>query len=256
MSLSFDARGARLFEQITGQNIKKRLAIVLDNNVYSAPVIQDKISGGRAQITGRFTTDEARDLAIVLRAGALPAPVTIIEERTVGPSLGKDSIEKGFKSMIIGGLVVVIFMVIYYGLSGIIADLALVLNILIIMAGLAFFGATLTLPGIAGIILTIGMSVDANVLIFERVREEMRLGKPPRASIEGGYGKALITILDAQVTTLIAALVLFQFGTGPVRGFAVTVSIGIVAGLFTAIFGTRIVFDYLYVKRRMKRLSI
>lgn len=256
VSLSFDARGARLFEQITGQNIKKRLAIVLDNNIYSAPVIQDKISGGRAQITGRFTTDEARDLAIVLRAGALPAPVKIIEERTVGPSLGKDSIEKGFKSMIIGGLIVVIFMVIYYGLSGIIADLALVLNILIIMAGLAFFGATLTLPGIAGIILTIGMSVDANVLIFERVREEMRLGKTPRASIEGGYSKALITILDAQITTLIAALVLFQFGTGAVRGFAVTVSIGIVAGLFTAIFGTRIVFDYLYVKRRMKRLSI
>ena len=256
VSLSFDARGARLFEQITGQNIKKRLAIVLDKKVNSAPVIQDKISGGRAQITGRFTTDEARDLAIILRAGALPAPVKIIEERTVGPSLGKDSIEKGFKSMIIGGLVVIIFMVIYYGISGIIADFALLLNVILIMAGLAFFGATLTLPGIAGIILTIGMSVDANVLIFERVREELRLGKTPRASIEGGYGKALVTILDAQVTTLIAALVLFQFGTGPVRGFAVTVSIGIVASLFTAIFVTRIVFDYLYVQRRMKRLSI
>jgi preprotein translocase subunit SecD len=256
VSLSFDARGARLFEQITGQNIKKRLAIVLDKKVNSAPVIQDKISGGRAQITGRFTTDEARDLAIILRAGALPAPVKIIEERTVGPSLGKDSIEKGFKSMIIGGLVVILFMVIYYGISGIIADFALLLNVILIMAGLAFFGATLTLPGIAGIILTIGMSVDANVLIFERVREELRLGKTPRASIEGGYGKALVTILDAQVTTLIAALVLFQFGTGPVRGFAVTVSIGIVASLFTAIFVTRIVFDYLYVQRRMKRLSI
>ncbi|UCF86447.1 MAG: protein translocase subunit SecD [Desulfobacteraceae bacterium] len=256
VSLSFDARGARLFEQITGQNIKKRLAIVLDKKVNSAPVIQDKISGGRAQITGRFTTDEARDLAIILRAGALPAPVKIIEERTVGPSLGKDSIEKGFKSMIIGGLVVILFMVIYYGISGIIADFALLLNVILIMAGLAFFGATLTLPGIAGIILTIGMSVDANVLIFERVREELRLGKTPRASIEGGYGKALVTILDAQVTTLIAALVLFQFGTGPVRGFAVTVSIGIVASLFTAIFVTRIVFDYLYVLRRMKRLSI
>jgi preprotein translocase subunit SecD len=243
VSLSFDARGARLFEQITGQNIKKRLAIVLDKKVNSAPVIQDKISGGKAQITGRFTTDEARDLAIILRAGALPAPVKIIEDRTVGPSLGKDSIEKGFKSMIIGGLVVVIFMVVYYGISGIITDLALLFNIVIIMAGLAFFGATLTLPGIAGIILTIGMSVDANVLIFERIREELRLGKTARASIEGGYGKALVTILDAQVTTLIAALVLFQFGTGPVRGFAVTVSIGIIGSLFTAIFVTRIIFD-------------
>ncbi|MDY6972599.1 MAG: protein translocase subunit SecD, partial [Thermodesulfobacteriota bacterium] len=256
VSLSFDAIGARLFEQITGQNKKKRLAIVLDNKVNSAPVIQDRISGGKAQITGRYTMEEARDLAIVLRAGALPAPVKIIEERTVGPSLGKDSIEKGFKSMLIGGVIVIIFMVIYYSLSGFIADLALLLNILFVMAGLAFFGATLTLPGIAGIILTIGMSVDANVLIFERIREEMMMGKTARTSIEGGYGKALVTILDAQVTTLIAALVLFQFGTGPVRGFAVTLSIGIVASLFTAIFITRILFDYLYVQRRMKRISI
>jgi preprotein translocase subunit SecD len=256
VSLSFDARGARLFEQVTGDNVKKRLAIVLDNKVNSAPVIQDKISGGKAQITGRYTTDEARDLAIVLRAGALPAPVKIIEERTVGPSLGKDSIEKGFKSVLIGGAIVILFMAIYYGLSGIIADLALLLNVVFIMAGLAFFGATLTLPGIAGIILTIGMSVDANVLIFERIREELRLGKTPRAAIEGGYSKALVTILDAQVTTLIAALVLFQFGTGPVRGFAVTLSIGIVASLFTAIFVTRIVFDYFYVQRNVKKISI
>ena len=256
VSLSFDSRGARLFEQVTGQNIKKRLAIVLDNRVNSAPVIQDKISGGQAQISGRYSTNEARDLAIVLRAGALPAPVKIIEERTVGPSLGKDSIEKGFKSMLIGGAIVIVFMVIYYGLSGIIADIALLLNILFIMAGLAFFGATLTLPGIAGIILTIGMSVDANVLVFERIREELRLGKTPRASIEGGYGKALVTILDAQVTTLIAALVLFQFGTGPVKGFAVTLSIGIIASLFTAIFVTRIIFDYLYVQRKMKKIRI
>ncbi len=256
VALSFDARGARLFEQITGQNIKKRLAIVLDNRVNSAPVIQDRISGGRAQITGRFTMEEAKDLAIVLRAGALPAPVKIIEERTVGPSLGKDSIEKGFKSMLIGGAVVILFMIVYYGLSGAIADCALLLNILFIMAGLAFFGATLTLPGIAGIILTIGMAVDANVLIFERIREELRVGKTPRASIEAGYAKALVTILDAQVTTLIAALVLFQFGTGPVKGFAVTLSIGIIASLFTAIFVTRIVFDYLFVVKRMKRLSI
>ncbi len=256
VSLSFDARGARLFEQITGQNIKKRLAIVLDGKVNSAPVIQDKISGGKAQITGRFTMEEARDLAIVLRAGALPAPVKILEERTVGPSLGRDSIQKGLKSMLIGGLVVVAFMMIYYGLSGLIADLALLLNIVFIAGGLAFFGATLTLPGIAGVILTIGMAVDANVLIFERIREELRLGKPPRASIDGGYSKALVTILDANVTTLIAALVLFQFGTGPVRGFAVTLSIGIVASLFTAIFVTRIIFDYLYVHKRIKKVSI
>jgi len=256
VSLSFNSRGAKLFERVTGENINKRLAIVLDKKVNSAPVIQSKIGGGRAIITGRFTMDDARDLAIVLRAGALPAPVKIIEERTVGPSLGKDSIEKGRKSMIIGGVFVIIFMIIYYGLSGIIADLALALNILFIMAGLAFFGATLTLPGIAGIILTIGMAVDANVLIFERIREEQRLGKTPRAAIEGGYGKAFMTILDANVTTLIAALVLFQFGTGPVRGFAVTLSIGIICSFFTAIFVTRIIFDYLYVKRKMKKVSI
>ncbi|MBW1667591.1 MAG: protein translocase subunit SecD [Deltaproteobacteria bacterium] len=256
VSLSFDARGARLFERITGENIGKRLAIVLDNNVYSAPVIRDKIAGGRAQITGRFTMDEARDLSIVLRAGALPAPVKILEERTVGPSLGKDSINKGFKSTIIGGIVVVAFMAIYYGLSGLFADLALVLNMLFIMAGLAFFGATLTLPGIAGIILTIGMSVDANVLIFERIREELRVGKPPRAAIEAGYGRAMVTILDANVTTFIAALVLFQFGTGPVKGFAVTLSIGIVASFVTAVFVTRIIFDYLFLYRRWKKISI
>jgi preprotein translocase subunit SecD len=256
VSLTFDSRGARLFEHITGENIKKRLAIVLDNKVYSAPVIQDKIAGGRAQITGRFAMDEARDLAIVLRAGALPAPVKIMEERTVGPSLGKESIEEGFRSAIIGGLAVIFFMAVYYGFSGVIADVALILNIVLIGSGLAFFGATLTLPGIAGVVLTIGMSVDANVLIFERIREELRLGKTPRASIEGGYGKALVTILDANVTTLIAALVLFQFGTGPVRGFAVTLSIGIIASLFTAIFVTRVIFDYFYVHKRIKRISI
>jgi preprotein translocase subunit SecD len=256
VSLSFDARGARLFERITEANVGKRLAIVLDNNVYSAPVIQEVISGGKAQITGRFTMEEARDLAIVLRAGALPAPVKILEERTVGPSLGKDSINKGFKSMIIGGVIVLFFVMVYYGLAGAIADMALLLNILFIMSGLALFGATLTLPGIAGMILTIGMAVDANVLIFERIREELRLGKPPRAAIEGGYSKAIVTILDANVTTFIAALVLFQFGTGPVRGFAVTLSIGIVASFVTAVFMTRIVFDYLYVQKRRSRISI
>jgi len=200
--------------------------------------------------------EEARDLAIVLRAGSLPAPVKILEERTVGPSLGKDSIEKGFKSVVIGGIVVIAFMVLYYGFSGLIADVALILNILFIMAGLAFFNATLTLPGIAGIILTIGMCVDANVLIFERIREELRLGKPPRASIEGGYKKAIVTILDANVTTFIAALVLFQFGTGAIRGFAVTLSIGIVGSFITAVFMTRVIFDYLFGPRKWKKLSI
>jgi preprotein translocase subunit SecD len=256
VSLSFDSRGARLFGQITGANIKKRLAIVLDGVVNSAPVIQDKITGGRAQITGRFTMEESRDLAIVLRAGALPAPVKIIEERTVGPSLGKDSITKGLKSMMIGGIVVILFMVFYYKFAGLLADLALLLNIIFIAAGLAFFGATLTLPGIAGIILIIGMAIDANVLIFERIREELRLGKTPRAAVDSGYSKALVTILDANITTLIAALVLFQFGTGPVKGFAVTLSIGIIASLFTAIFITRVIFDYFIIERGMKKVSI
>ena len=256
VSLSFNARGARLFERITGENVEKRLAIVLDDHVYSAPVIRDRISGGKAQIEGRFNMDEAKDLAIVLRAGSLPAPVNILEERTVGPSLGRDSIEKGFQSMIVGGVVVIVFMIVYYGLSGVIANMALLLNIVFIMAGLASLKATLTLPGIAGIILTIGMAVDANVLIFEQIREELRLGKPPRAAIEGGYAKALVTILDANVTTFIAALVLLQFGTGPVKGFAVTLGIGIVASFFTAVFVTRIIFDFLFIHRKWKKISI
>jgi preprotein translocase subunit SecD len=200
--------------------------------------------------------EDARDLAIVLRAGSLPADINFLEERTVGPSLGKDSINKGFKSMVIGGIIVIIFMVIYYGLSGVTADIALLLNIIFIMAGLAGFGATLTLPGIAGIILTIGMAVDANVLIFERIREELKLGKTPRTAIESGYSKAIVTILDANVTTFIAALVLFQFGTGPVKGFAVTLSIGIVASFITAVFITRVVFDYLFHRLNWKKLSI
>jgi preprotein translocase subunit SecD len=256
VSLSFDSKGARLFERITEANVHKRLAIVLDGNVYSAPEIQEKIGGGRAQITGRFTMEEARDLAIALRAGALPAPVEILEERTVGPSLGQDSIEQGINSIIVGLILVLAFMVIYYRVSGVIADVAVILNVLLIMGALAAFRATLTLPGIAGIILTIGMSVDANVLIFERIREEIRLGKSPRAAVDGGFGKAMLTILDANVTTLIAALVLFQFGTGPIRGFAVTLSVGIVASLFTAIFVSRLIFDYLLVQLKMRQVSV
>jgi preprotein translocase subunit SecD len=256
VSLTFDARGARTFETVTGENIGKRLAIVLDNNVYSAPVIRDRIAGGRAQITGRFTMDEAKDLAIVLRAGALPAPVNILQEMTVGPSLGQDSINEGMKAALVGGLAVILFMAVYYGLSGVIADFAVLLNIFFIMAGLAALGATLTLPGIAGIILTIGMAVDANVLIFERIREELRLGKPMRAAIDAGFSRATVTIIDSNLTTLITALVLFQFGTGTVKGFAVTLSIGLIANFYTGVHMTRIIFDYLYVERRWAKISI
>ena len=256
VSIDFDKKGGRDFARITGANVKKRLAIVLDNKVYSAPVIQEKITGGEARITGNFTTEEARDLAIALRAGALPAPVNILEERTVGPSLGADSINKGLTSVCVGGILVLMFMIIYYRGSGIVADFALILNIILIAGGLAFFQATLTLPGIAGIILTIGMAVDANVLIFERIREEMNLGKTPRAAVDAGYDRATLTILDANVTTLIAALVLFQFGTGPVRGFAVTLSLGVLSSLFTSLILTRLIFDYFLIKRKIRSISI
>jgi preprotein translocase subunit SecD len=256
VSINFDKKGARIFERITADNVNNRLAIVLDGSVYSAPVIQEKIAGGQARITGRFTTEEARDLAIVLRAGALPAPVNILEERTVGPSLGADSIRKGLISMIIGGSLVIVFMIIYYKMAGLIADIALFLNILLIAAGLSGFGATLTLPGIAAIILTIGMAVDANVIIFERVKEELALGRTPRAAVDAGYDRATLTILDANVTTLIAAVVLFQFGTGPVKGFAVALSLGVVASMFTALIVSRLIFDYVLMNRKVKTLSI
>lgn len=256
VSLKFNAQGARDFERITGENIKRRLAIVLDGVVHSAPVIEDRIAGGRAVITGAFTDAEASDLAIVLRAGALPAPVNILEERTVGPSLGRDSIEMGIWSIILGGALVVVFMIAYYKLSGIIANVALFINIILILGVLAAFKATLTLPGLAGIVLVIGMAVDANVLIFERIREELGLGKPPRSAIETGYAKAFLTILDTNITTLIAALFLFQFGTGPVKGFAVTLSVGIVASMFTAVFITRIIYDFFVWNRQVRSISI
>ncbi len=256
VSIKFDKKGAQIFEKITEENVKKRLAIVLDQKVYSAPVIQEKISGGEARITGRFSSEEARDLAIILRAGALPAPVKILEERTVGPSLGTDSINQGLMAGVVGGILVVLFMAIYYKGSGLIADLALIFNIIMIFGGLAAFQATLTMPGIAGIVLTIGMAVDANVLIFERIREELRRGKTPRAAVDAGYEMATWTILDANITTLIAALVLFQFGTGPVKGFAVTLSLGVISSVFTALVLTRVVFDYLVIQRKTKQLSI
>jgi preprotein translocase subunit SecD len=256
VSITLSTAGAKLFEKITGENVQKRLAIVLDGNVYSAPVIQDRISGGRAQITGRFSIQEATDLAIVLRAGALPAPVKIIQNLTVGPSLGRDSIEKGIRATIIAGLLVVLFMVGYYRLSGGIADVALVLNLIVLMGALAVLNATLTLPGIAGIILTIGMGVDSNVLIFERIREELRSGKPVRLSVDAGYDKALVTIVDSHVTTLITAVALFLFGTGPIKGFAVTLSLGILINLFTALLGTKVAFDFINTRWKLKRLSI
>ncbi len=256
VSLEFNDEGARIFSRVTGANLNKRLAIVLDGVVHSAPVIQAKIRDGRARITGLETMDEAKDLAVVLKAGALPAPVKILEERTVGPSLGKDSIRKGTNSALLGLLIVALFMIVYYKFSGFIADIALFFNIIIIMGVMSYFHATLTLPGIAGIILTIGMAVDANVLIFERVREEMDKGKTVWSSVETGYSRAFITILDANVTTLIAAVVLYNFGSGPIKGFALTLMIGILASMFTAIFVTRTIFEFLLERKIMKKLSI
>ena len=256
VSIAFNSTGAKLFEQITANNVKKRLAIILDNNVYSAPVIQERIAGGNAQITGSFTMQEAKDLAIVLRSGSLPAPLKMLQNVTVGPSLGRDSIKAGIRAGIIAAILVVAFMIVYYKIAGVIADFALVLNILFLIGVLSAFNATLTLPGIAGIILAIGMAVDSNVLMFERIREELRLGKTSRAAIDSGYDKAFWTIFDSHVTTLITAVVLFQFGTGPIKGFAVTLGWGVFINLFTSLIGTKTVFDYIMSKREIKTLSI
>jgi preprotein translocase subunit SecD len=251
-----NSTGARLFERITGENVRRRLAIILDNRVYSAPVIQERIGGGRASITGIFDLKEARDLAIVLRAGALPAPVEIIEERTVGPSLGSDSIRQGILSFVIGSSLVVLFMIAYYKGAGLVANLALIFNVLFLLAVLAGFQAVLTLPGIAGIVLTMGMAVDANVLINERIREEVRAGRSPRAAVEAGYERALPAILDSNVTTFLSGVILFQFGTGPIKGFAVTLCIGIITTVLTAVYMTRLYYDYRMVARRLNRISI
>ncbi|HJL72739.1 MAG TPA: protein translocase subunit SecD, partial [Nitrospinaceae bacterium] len=256
VAITLNSIGAMIFQEVTRENVKKRLAIVLDDHVYSAPVIQEEIAGGRAQITGQFTTEEARDLAIVLRAGALPAPVVILENRTVGPSLGKDSIEQGVQSILLGFVLVMVFIVIYYKFSGIVAVMALLLNLVLMLGALAYFGAALTLPGIAGMLLTVGMAIDANVLIFERIREETRVGKTVRAAIDAGYAKAFSTIVDANLTTFIAAVVLFQFGTGPVKGFAITLCIGIAASMFTAVFVSRAVFDIVMSRKKITSLSI
>lgn len=256
VSIDFNKDGSRIFARLTTENVGNRMAIVLDDSVYSAPVIRERITGGSAMIEGSFNHEEARDLAIILRAGSLPAPLIKLEERSVGPSLGQDSINRGINSIIIGGVIVLVFMLVYYRFGGIIADTALAFNIIILAGVLAYFGATLTLPGIAGIILTIGMAVDANVLVFERIREEIRNGKTIRSAVDSGFSKAFLTIIDANVTTLIAALVLFQFGTGPVKGFAITLSIGILASLFTSIFVSRTFFDLYLGRRRVTELNI
>lgn len=255
VSLDMTSRGAKIFANITDKYTGRRMAIVLDNIVRSAPVIREKIVGGAAQITGNFDHAEASDLAIVLRVGALPAPVDIIQNMTVGASLGQDSIDKGLNSGLFGAILVLGFMIIYYRLSGVIANGALILNILFLFTGLAILNATLTLPGIAGIVLSIGMAVDANVLIFERMREEYKLGKSVKSSIDGGFSKAFWTIVDSQVTTLITAMALFLFGTGPIKGFAVTLSLGIIFNLFTALFCSRLFFDTFTSRKFITRLK-
>jgi preprotein translocase subunit SecD len=253
---SLTAEGGRRFKDFSGAHVGERLAIVLDNKVVSAPNIKEQIPRGEGTIEGQFSVEEADDLALVLRAGALPASIRYIEERTIGPSLGWDSIQKGLLAGLLSFFAVVIFMIIYYKLSGINAFVALVFNMIIILGVLSAFKATLTLPGIAGFILTVGMSVDANVLIFERIREELRVGKTSRSALDAGFKKAFRTILDANVTTLIAAIFLFQFGTGPVKGFAVILSIGIASSMFTALFVSRVLFSLQLSGRQVKQLSI
>ena len=256
IAIEFNSKGAAIFSEVTSQNIGKRLAIVLDGKIHSAPRINEKIPSGRASITGRFTVEEAGDLAIVLRAGALPAPIYIEEERTVGALLGRDSIESGIRASLIGVALVLGFMVIYYLFSGIIASIAMLLNFAIVLGVLGWLHTTLTLPGIAGMILVIGMAVDANVLIYERIREELSTGKHIRSAISSGYHKAFTTIMDSNITTLIAAMLLFKFGTGPIRGFGVTLSIGILASMFTAIFVTRIIFDLVTGNKKFTKLPM
>ena len=256
VSLSMNSEGSRTWSRVTGANVGERIAIVLDQKVHMAPSIREKIPGGRTQIEGFANINEAKDLAIILRAGALPAPVNIIEERIVGPSLGADSITQGTQAVLIGLVTVLVFMLVYYRLAGTVADFALIWNILLVLAVLASLQATLTLPGIAGLILTVGMSIDANVIIFERIREELRKGKTPKAAIDAGYDRALTTIIDANVTTLIASLVLYQFGTGPIKGFATVLFWGILISMFTAVFITRTIFSAYVSRKTITSLSI
>ncbi|NTV13742.1 MAG: protein translocase subunit SecD [Desulfobulbaceae bacterium] len=255
VSMELTTIGGKLFGDITEKNVNKRFAIILDDIVRSAPVIRERILGGSAQISGNFTYEEASDLAIVLRVGALPAPVKIVQNLTVGATLGQDSIDKSITAGLIGTVMVIIFMLFYYRLSGLIANGGMILNVIFLIAGLAAFSATLTLPGIAGIILSIGMAVDSNILIFERMREEFALGKTVRSGIEAGYEKALPTVVDAHVTTLVTAFALFLFGTGPIKGFAVSLSLGIIFNLVSTLFGTKLVYDIIHVKGGIKKLD-
>lgn len=256
VSVDLDARGAQIFDTITAENVGRELAIILDGTVYSAPVIKERIPGGHVQITGRFSFEEAHDLEIVLRSGRLPAPVEIEEERTVGPSLGRDSIRQGEMSFVIGAAAVLIFMAFYYSGAGILADFGLSLNILLLVCVMAAMQATLTLPGIAGIVLTLGMSVDANVLVNERMREELRNGKTTREAVKLGYQRAWSAIRDSNISTFVAGLILFQFGTGPVKGFAVTLCVGVLTGLFSCIVVTRAWYDYLISIRKLNTISV
>lgn len=256
VDFTLDSRGTRQFGDITRANVGRNLAIVLDGTVASAPTIREPITGGRGQITGRFDMAEAQDLANVLRNGALPAPLRLLEERTVGPSLGQDSIRRGLTAIAIATVLTVVFMVVYYRGGGLIADLALVFNVLFLIGTFAAFGFTLSLPGLAGIALTIGMAVDANVLILERIREELKLGKTPRAAIDAGYERAWSAILDSNVTTFLAGVILFQFGSGPIRGFAVTLCLGIITSMITAVYGTRMIYDLMTSGRRVATVSV
>jgi preprotein translocase subunit SecD len=256
VSVELDSRGAEIFDTVTAENVGRKLAIILDKTVYSDPVIRERIPGGHVQISGRFSLDEAHDLAIVLRSGSLPAPVEIEEERTVGPSLGRDSIRQGEISFVIGAVMVLVFMPVYYSRAGILADFGLSLNILLLICVMAAMGATLTLPGIAGIVLTLGMSVDANVLVNERMREELRDGKSTREAVKLGYQRAWSAIRDSNISTFVAGLILFQFGTGPVKGFAVTLMVGVLTGLFSCIVVTRAWYDYLISARRLNTISV
>jgi preprotein translocase subunit SecD len=256
VSFKFNTTGARKFAQATTEHVKEPFAIVLDNKVISAPVIQEPITGGQGQISGNFTVQQANDLAILLRAGALPAPLTVVEERTVGPGLGADSIEKGELAAYVGSILVIIFMLFTYRLFGVFANIAVAINVAMIFGILSLLNATLTLPGIAGIVLTVGIAVDSNVLIYERIREELRGGRTPISAIDAGFTRALATILDSNITTFIAAAVLFYIGTGPVRGFAVTLGIGILTTVFTAFTVTRLIVAWWVQWKRPKTVPI
>jgi preprotein translocase subunit SecD len=256
VSFKFDSSGGRRFCQATTENVQKRLAIVLDNKVISAPVVQSPICGGQGIITGQFTAESATELALLLRAGALPASLTFIEERTVGPELGADSIEAGELATAIGSALVVVFMIACYGMFGLVAIVALIFNLVWVFAAMSLLGASLTLPGIAGIVLTVGMSVDANVLIYERVREEVRLGRTPISALDAGYDRAMSSIVDGNLTTLISGIILFALGSGPIRGFAVTLSLGIIVSMFTAIMLTRLIIVWWLRWKRPTTLNI